>query len=149
MAYNGRRGPNVSEYIANLNAIPSASDIQAADSGLSFEDDLAMFTNTQFFDFDMGQDADLSVNFGSERNAAPAPEDIDLSKPFDLVDGMLCLLLSLVSAGSMFFNGWLSAREVIAVIHSITVINPTPRLQRRHASASANYQTASYVCITS
>lgn len=58
MAYNGRRGPNVSEYIANLNAIPTPQELQAQEN-LNFEDDLALFTNTQFFDFDLGQDADL------------------------------------------------------------------------------------------
>jgi hypothetical protein len=88
MAYNGRRGPNVSEYIANLNAIPTAQDLQAANSELNFEDDLAMFTNTQFFDFDMGQDADLAVNFGVEGTAPPAPESVDLSKSFEMIDGM-------------------------------------------------------------
>lgn len=67
MAYNGRRGPNVSEYIANLNAIPSAQDLQASDS-LDFENDLALFTNTQFFDFDLGQDADLQETLTSGRN---------------------------------------------------------------------------------
>ena len=60
MAYNGRRGPNVSEYIANLNAIPSAQDIQSAQDTFGLEDDLAMFTNTNFFDFDLGvPDADF------------------------------------------------------------------------------------------
>lgn len=52
----------MSEYIANLNAIPSAQDLQASDN-LNFEDDLALFTNTQFFDFDLGQDADLQQTF--------------------------------------------------------------------------------------
>jgi len=58
--FHGRRGPNVSEYIANLNAIPSAHDLANQNQeNFNLEDDLAMFTNTQFFDFDLGQDADL------------------------------------------------------------------------------------------
>ncbi len=61
MAYHGRRGPNVSEYIANLNAIPTAQDMQNSNSESFLDDDLAMFTNTQFFDFDLGQDADLGA----------------------------------------------------------------------------------------
>jgi len=88
MAYNGRRGPNVSEYIANLNAIPSAQDIQAADAEFSIDDDLAMFTNTQFFDFDMGHDTDLSAsNFVVDAAIAPsvAAEDVKL-KSFELID---------------------------------------------------------------
>lgn len=131
MAYNGRRGPNVSEYIANLNAIPSASDIQAADSGLSFEDDLAMFTNTQFFDFDMGQDTDLSVNFGErDAAAAPAPENIDVSKQFDMVDGMLCSVFKLLSL-SRSVSPMLSMVESRSFIHSFDHgLNPTPPQRR-------------------
>lgn len=57
---SGRRGPNVSQYIANLNAIPSSHDdvVNQHDSTYNLEDDLAVFTNTQFFDFDMGEDID-------------------------------------------------------------------------------------------
>ncbi|KAK5242201.1 hypothetical protein LTR16_008692 [Cryomyces antarcticus] len=53
--YNGRRAPNVSQYIANLNQLPPAQDTIAQDDGLGFSDDLALFANTEFFDFDMGQ----------------------------------------------------------------------------------------------
>ncbi|TKA59768.1 hypothetical protein B0A49_10874 [Cryomyces minteri] len=53
--YNGRRAPNVSQYIANLNQLPPAPDTVAQDDGLGFSDDLALFANTDFFDFDMGQ----------------------------------------------------------------------------------------------
>jgi len=57
-AYNGRRAPNVSQYIANLNTIPSASDMAAPQQDFAnFDDDLALFTNTQFFDFDMNEAA--------------------------------------------------------------------------------------------
>jgi hypothetical protein len=57
MAYNGHRGPNVSEFIANLNAIPPAQEL--AEPEFNFDADLAMFTNTTFFDFDLGHNADL------------------------------------------------------------------------------------------
>jgi hypothetical protein len=82
-SYNGQRGPNVSEFIANLNAIPSAQDM-AAGQGQDFnlDDDLAMFTNTQFFDFDLGQDADLqpsNFDFNGSSRVAPvaATEEIN------------------------------------------------------------------------
>lgn len=66
MAYNGRRGPNVSEYIANLNAIPTAQDIENS-QGDFMDDDLALFTNTDFYDFDLNQSAGLQAsNFGVE-----------------------------------------------------------------------------------
>jgi hypothetical protein len=79
-AFNGQRGPNVSEYIANLNAIPSAQDMASQNQdNFHLDDDLAMFTNTQFFDFDLGQDADLqptSFAFdGQSRTAPVAPAD--------------------------------------------------------------------------
>lgn len=65
-AYNGRRAPNVSEYIANLNAIPTAQDLaNQGQDNFNLDEELAMFTNTQFFDFDLGQDADLQpTNYG-------------------------------------------------------------------------------------
>ncbi|CAG8976416.1 hypothetical protein HYALB_00008541 [Hymenoscyphus albidus] len=76
MAYNGRRGPNVSDFIANLNAIPSAQDLQNAEDNINFEEDLAMFTNTQFFDTDFGLHTD---NFGVDGpGSAASPEGTDM-----------------------------------------------------------------------
>ncbi len=76
MTYNGRRGPNVSEYIANLNAIPSAQDIQTIDQqSFNFDDDLALFTNTNFFDFDQGQGRDVDLpapSYGGDGMGGPA-----------------------------------------------------------------------------
>lgn len=69
--HEGQRGPNVAEFIANLNAIPTAQDL-AAQQDFSFDDDLAMFTNTTFFDFDLGQDADLqpaALGFDGQRGS--------------------------------------------------------------------------------
>jgi hypothetical protein len=89
-AYNAQRGPNVSEFIANLNAIPSAQDIPQ--ENFNFDDDLAMFTNTQFFDFDLGQDADLqpsTLRFDEQAvgTALPTP---DMAKSnMDFLQGKL------------------------------------------------------------
>lgn len=78
MTYNGRRAPNVSEYIAQLNSIPSAQDIHSADN-FNLDDDLAMFTNTQFFDFDLGQDADLQPgNFDGRGAQTVAPDNVEM-----------------------------------------------------------------------
>lgn len=94
MTYNGRRGPNVSEYIAQLNSIPTAQDIQNSDN-FQLDDDLAMFTNTQFFDFDLGQDADLQPsNFDGRAEQTVAPESIDM-KPMDFsIRGTFCHIIS-------------------------------------------------------
>ncbi|KAE8448921.1 hypothetical protein EG329_008717 [Mollisiaceae sp. DMI_Dod_QoI] len=80
MAYSGRTGPNVSEYIANLNAIPSA-DIPNDDE-FNLDADLAMFTNTQFFDYDLGHEAELqATNLHGEGQDGPATaaDNVDLN----------------------------------------------------------------------
>jgi hypothetical protein len=98
MAYSGRRGPNVSEYIANLNAIPTAQDLQSSEDNFNMEDSLAMFTNTQFFDFDLGHNADLEPTnfpidkaFGGEGAETVAPGSVDM-KPVDYMNGTHLLL---------------------------------------------------------
>jgi len=48
--YNGRRGPNVSQYLANLNTIPSQQDLLA--EPLNLEEELAVFTSAEFIDWD-------------------------------------------------------------------------------------------------
>ncbi|KAK9455847.1 hypothetical protein V1511DRAFT_487773 [Dipodascopsis uninucleata] len=60
MSYSSHRGMNVPEYIANLNSIdpvdfPSVSSKQQ-------QEDLSLFANTQFFDFDMGRSTDAGVS---------------------------------------------------------------------------------------
>ena len=52
--YSPRRAPNVSQYVANLNAIPPAYDATQQD-GLDLDNDLALFTNAEFFDFGLGE----------------------------------------------------------------------------------------------
>lgn len=56
---NGRRAPNVSQYIANLNAIPPTHEVvNQHDGSYNLEEDLAVFTNAEFFDFDLGDEID-------------------------------------------------------------------------------------------
>jgi len=49
-SYGGRRAPNVSQYLANLNALQDTSPTD----DLLAQDDLSLFATTDFFDFDMG-----------------------------------------------------------------------------------------------
>ena len=49
-AYNGRRAPNVSQYLQNLNTISSGHDLPS-DINLG-EGDLDFLTNAEFFDFE-------------------------------------------------------------------------------------------------
>ncbi|KAL4906386.1 hypothetical protein BDW74DRAFT_176716 [Aspergillus multicolor] len=54
--YNGRRAPNFSQYLDDLNAIPSPYDVavqQQQQDGFNLDQDLSLFTNTEFFDFDL------------------------------------------------------------------------------------------------
>ncbi|KAF2430652.1 hypothetical protein EJ08DRAFT_214622 [Tothia fuscella] len=51
-SYGSRRGPNVSQYIANLNTVDDSSPIENLLGG----DDLSLFATTDFFDFDMGNE---------------------------------------------------------------------------------------------
>jgi hypothetical protein len=56
--YNGHRGPNLSQYLRELRTIPS--DITTEDT-FGIEDDLVMFTNSQFFNFDLGENTDYQA----------------------------------------------------------------------------------------
>ncbi len=53
---NGRKVPSVSQYLANLNAIPSAHDVATQDENFDIDEQLAQFTNVEFLDFDTGGD---------------------------------------------------------------------------------------------
>lgn len=79
----------MSEYIANLNAIPSAQEMQSSQNNFNIDDDLAMFTNTQFFDFDVGNDADLhgeEMTFDGLGGQSVASDSVDL-KTLDFTNG--------------------------------------------------------------
>lgn len=103
-SFDNQRAPNVSEFIANLNAIPSAQDL-AAQQDFNFDDDLAMFTNTTFFDFDLGQSADLQpqvdLRFNEDaaqygQQAVEPLEAPDMAKAnMDFLQGELFLFLGL------------------------------------------------------
>lgn len=58
-SYNGRRVPNFSQFLEDLNTIPSPYDQAIQDQALQQQDDsfnidaeLALFTNAEFLDFD-------------------------------------------------------------------------------------------------
>lgn len=61
--YNGRRAPNVSEYINSLNTIQPL-DVPGQDEEFSLTNDLDIFTNAEFFDFgmDVNQHSEAEVN---------------------------------------------------------------------------------------
>lgn len=75
--YNGRRGPNVSQYLRNLNAI-SPQDTTANDESFNVDDQLSFFTNTEFFDLDSGQNTDFQAPPSKpDAVATPAPSSTE------------------------------------------------------------------------
>ncbi|KJZ80316.1 hypothetical protein HIM_00166 [Hirsutella minnesotensis 3608] len=70
--YNGRHGPNVSQYLRDLNTINPQDTTTTTEDAFNIEDDLALFTNTQFFDFDSGQNMDFQ--------AQPVKADVDAAQ---------------------------------------------------------------------
>ncbi|KAK5997155.1 Regulatory protein cys-3 [Cladobotryum mycophilum] len=75
--YSGRHGPNVSQYLRDLNAIsPQEASVEEP---FNMEEDLALFTNTQFFDFDSGQNTDFQaqpVKPEAKGRSGTASEDV-------------------------------------------------------------------------
>ncbi|KAK3387514.1 hypothetical protein B0H63DRAFT_158960 [Podospora didyma] len=60
MSFTGRRDVNVSRYLRNLNQEPLVEEpTLITDDDLA--EDLALFTNTQFYDFDSGQNTDFQA----------------------------------------------------------------------------------------
>lgn len=55
--YNGRRAPNLSQFLEDLNTIPSpfeqaVQQQQQQQESFNLDEELAMFTNAEFLDFD-------------------------------------------------------------------------------------------------
>ncbi|PGH08275.1 hypothetical protein AJ79_06062 [Helicocarpus griseus UAMH5409] len=80
--YNGRRAPNFSQYLNDLNTIPSpydqAQQQQEQQDVFDVDAELAMFTNAEFLDFDAVGDlpVDMPVKFETaNRNDAHNSKD--------------------------------------------------------------------------
>lgn len=93
--YKGRKAPNVSQYLANLNALPSAHDMATQQQeDFNIDDDLAQFTNTSFLDFDGDflepplPEYDPSLEEKARSENAAANSKIG-GKGLDFVNGML------------------------------------------------------------
>ncbi|KAK2064561.1 basic region leucine zipper [Colletotrichum caudatum] len=71
----GGRAPNVSRYLRDLNTV---KEPPAAEENFTFEEDLAIFTNTQFFDYDSGQHTDYQA-------PAKKPETVEPQVPSSAV----------------------------------------------------------------
>jgi DNA-binding protein YbaB len=67
--FTGRRAPNVSQYLANLNLPAGAPELSAPDE-FGFDGGLDFLTNTEFFDFDGLAEGNVSDFAQSNANAA-------------------------------------------------------------------------------
>lgn len=84
--YGGRRGPNVSQYLRHLNTIPAESP----NDDSFIDDDLSLFTNTRFFDFESGQTTDYQAPTAkpeSEQVSASA-ESVNTASPVGDLAGL-------------------------------------------------------------
>lgn len=83
--YNGRRAPNFSQYLDDLNQIPSPYDQalqqqQRQQNTFNVDQELAIFTNAEFFDFDNFGNLDLP-SFDAVEEKPPASESSDQTSP--------------------------------------------------------------------
>lgn len=85
----------MSEYISNLNTIPSAHELaaQQAENEFNLEADLALYTNASGWDFDVGELGDLPPSIDHDpiqeekarrQNASPFNSAV---QPLDLLNG--------------------------------------------------------------
>ncbi|TQS37355.1 hypothetical protein Golomagni_02174 [Golovinomyces magnicellulatus] len=74
------RSPDILDYIANLNTVPSETDAGSSTiDHFDLEKNLAMFSNTQFYDFDLGHDAYLQPTNFKNTSASDIPLHTDFS----------------------------------------------------------------------
>ncbi|KAF2138683.1 uncharacterized protein K452DRAFT_300778 [Aplosporella prunicola CBS 121167] len=99
--FAGRKGQNVSQYLQGLNTIPTRQDMATQQDNLGFDEDLSLFTNTEFFDFDLGTEMPAATfdydatteqqqakrrNTSASYNPAANPVDFPLNGDFQGLD---------------------------------------------------------------
>ena len=73
-SYHARRAPNVSQYVANLNTVPSSHAV-SPDLTIPGDADLDFLTNAEFFDFDSFNPNAVDVHNHSPRGGKPRVND--------------------------------------------------------------------------
>lgn len=111
--YNGRRAPNFAQYLDDLNTIPSPYDQalqqqQQQQNTVNFDEELALFTNAEFFDFDKFGDLSLpSFDAVEDKNTNAGTGDQAQNedmKFLDFLNGKSGYCLLFVTIGR--FEGW-------------------------------------------
>ncbi|KAJ5176364.1 uncharacterized protein N7482_002241 [Penicillium canariense] len=137
--FNGRRAPNFSEYLDDLNAIPSPYDEavqqRQQQNAFNLDEELALFTNTEFFDFDKFNDLSLPT-FDSVEKTSPveaiaeqSTQNADMKFLDFLNDGLGNMPeyqheLNPVNASVPVQNA--SYSRVPSVSHAHIAVNPAP-----------------------
>lgn len=95
--YNARRFPNFSQYLDDLNTIPSPYDQalqqQQQQESFNIDAELSLFTNAEFFDFDnFGGDLslptfDTAENGNSKKGSVPKMDQSSDMKFLDFLNG--------------------------------------------------------------
>lgn len=105
--FNGRRAPNFSQYLEDLNAIPSPYDQavqqQQQQDSFNLDAELSLFTNAEFFDFDHLGDLNLPTfdsvdNDKLKDNSNNTDQNPDL-KFLDFLNGEFVIWFVTIRAG--------------------------------------------------
>lgn len=135
--YSGRHGPNVSQYLRDLNTISPQEG--SVDENFNIEGDLALFTNTEFFDFETGQNTDFQaqpVKEKAQSRATPASDDVSAATSVmgDMpnLDFMSSMYFFFLFANLLAFVFPLSSlcKNGICPIWTIVAFEPSAAVQR-------------------
>ena len=117
---NARKIPSVSQYLANLNAIPSAHDVATQEENFDIDEQLAQFTNVEFLDFDTGGDfldhqiTDFNSDHGARSRRQSAGNTTADAKGMDFVNGTSLYNVDINSDCRCFGQLWQHVVEAIA-----------------------------------
>ena len=109
---SGRKIPNVSQYLANLNTIPSAHDVATQDENFDIDEQLAQFTNVEFLDFDTGgeflehQIPDFNSDHGARSRRQSAEHNTVDAKSLDFVNSTSLCYTDIISDCSCSRQFW-------------------------------------------
>ncbi|AEO71088.1 uncharacterized protein THITE_75012 [Thermothielavioides terrestris NRRL 8126] len=147
MSYSGAgRGVNVSQYLRNLNVQePAAEETLITDEDLA--KDLALFTNTQFYDFETGQHTDYQappVKPEATTNQSSPAEDVSSTDPmmgdfpagFDFMSGDF----SFGDFSSTYTSPTIPAFPDAHALGNLQPIQPNPQAAYAVAGHGHNHQ---------
>lgn len=144
--YHGRRAPNVSHLLQDLNAV-GAHDGNAEET-FNMEDDLELFTNTQFYDFDSGQQTDFQAQPVKAAAAAAASATDDVARTAPSAIGEMpnldfsmtgeCRLLFIACIFCLAYNHTAWLQDTCVGSCSVPTVH-RPRVLQRLLTIAAHY----------